>query len=136
MLVRIFAFALLVVAVLGSAAAAERVYYIAADAIVWDYAPSYPNNFHQQAFHQGGSGLPAGNVDQQLLAARSHRARNSVSGERRDPIDKPLRNRLEVGRRVHRRRPLQRTVLMPASLRMSRMRSVKLSRNCASSALP
>ena len=23
---------------------AERVYYIAADEVIWDYAPSYPNN--------------------------------------------------------------------------------------------
>jgi FtsP/CotA-like multicopper oxidase with cupredoxin domain len=28
----------------GPAAAAERVHYIAADEIVWDFAPSYPNN--------------------------------------------------------------------------------------------
>jgi manganese oxidase len=28
----------------GSASAAERVYYIAADEVIWDYAPSYPNN--------------------------------------------------------------------------------------------
>jgi FtsP/CotA-like multicopper oxidase with cupredoxin domain len=28
----------------GAAVAAERVYYIAADEIVWDYAPSYPTN--------------------------------------------------------------------------------------------
>jgi manganese oxidase len=28
----------------GSAAAAERVYYIAADEVTWDYAPSYPDN--------------------------------------------------------------------------------------------
>jgi FtsP/CotA-like multicopper oxidase with cupredoxin domain len=28
----------------GAAGAADRVYYIAADEIVWDYAPSYPNN--------------------------------------------------------------------------------------------
>lgn len=27
-----------------SASAAERVYYIAADEVIWDYAPSYPNN--------------------------------------------------------------------------------------------
>jgi FtsP/CotA-like multicopper oxidase with cupredoxin domain len=28
----------------GSATATERVYYIAADEVIWDYAPSYPNN--------------------------------------------------------------------------------------------
>jgi FtsP/CotA-like multicopper oxidase with cupredoxin domain len=28
----------------GSAAAADRAYYIAADEVTWDYAPSYPNN--------------------------------------------------------------------------------------------
>ncbi|HTO98891.1 MAG TPA: multicopper oxidase domain-containing protein, partial [Myxococcales bacterium] len=28
----------------GAAAAAERVHYIAADTVMWDYAPSFPNN--------------------------------------------------------------------------------------------
>jgi manganese oxidase len=28
----------------ASVSAAERVYYIAADEVIWDYAPSYPNN--------------------------------------------------------------------------------------------
>src|SRR4029077_16371227 len=31
-------------AALPQAHAAERVYYIAADTVVWDYAPSYPHN--------------------------------------------------------------------------------------------
>jgi hypothetical protein len=38
----------LIVALLGFASAttsaAERVYFIAADEVTWDYAPSYPNN--------------------------------------------------------------------------------------------
>jgi hypothetical protein len=38
----------LIVALLGFApaktSAAERVYFIAADEVAWDYAPSYPNN--------------------------------------------------------------------------------------------
>jgi hypothetical protein len=37
-----------IVALLGFApaktSAAERVYFIAADEVAWDYAPSYPNN--------------------------------------------------------------------------------------------
>ena len=40
--------ACLIVATLGfapvAAGAAERVYFIAADEVVWDFAPSYPNN--------------------------------------------------------------------------------------------
>ena len=40
--------ACLIVATLGfapvAAGAAERVYFIAADEVAWDFAPSYPNN--------------------------------------------------------------------------------------------
>ena len=36
--------ALFLAAALPQARAAERVYYIAADTVVWDYAPSYPTN--------------------------------------------------------------------------------------------
>ena len=41
---RVFAAALLLAAALPQARAAERIYYIAADQVVWDYAPSYPTN--------------------------------------------------------------------------------------------
>src|SRR3977135_435389 len=42
--VRTLAIALFLAAGLPHANAAERIYYIEADAIVWDYAPSYPEN--------------------------------------------------------------------------------------------
>jgi FtsP/CotA-like multicopper oxidase with cupredoxin domain len=41
---RMLAAALFLAAVLPQANAAERIYYIGADTIVWDYAPSYPGN--------------------------------------------------------------------------------------------
>jgi FtsP/CotA-like multicopper oxidase with cupredoxin domain len=42
--VRMLAVASFLAAALSHANAAERVYYIGADTVVWDYAPSYPNN--------------------------------------------------------------------------------------------
>jgi len=41
---RMLAVASFLAAALSHASAAERVYYIGADTIVWDYAPSYPKN--------------------------------------------------------------------------------------------
>ena len=41
---RELAIALALLAIVTHARAAERVYYIAADQVVWDYAPSYPDN--------------------------------------------------------------------------------------------
>jgi hypothetical protein len=41
---RALAVAFLLAAALSGTHAAERIYYIAADTVVWDYAPSYPLN--------------------------------------------------------------------------------------------
>jgi len=47
-----------------SASATERLYYVAADEVIWDYAPAHKNLMLNKALSEGQRGHPLGSPGQ------------------------------------------------------------------------